>query len=164
MTTKRFAYKQDDGTLAVVVPSPRWVKQWTDKGYSEDEIPWTSMNGHPGAKPHKECTVDDIPTDRTFRNGWELDESAGPAVVKHNMAKCKAIAQDRLRVARKPKLEQLDVEYNKADEAGDFTLKGQIAAKRQQLRDVTADSRLNAANPDALKSAMETIESEIEAV
>jgi hypothetical protein len=49
----------------------------------------------------------------------------------------KKIWYDKFRAARKPILEKLDVEYIKALEAGDIQKQQDIAAKKQQLRDIT---------------------------
>jgi hypothetical protein len=49
-------------------------------------------------------------------------------------------------------LADLDVQYSRADEANNPALKAQIAAKKQTLRDVTADARIAAAQtPGELK-------------
>ena len=51
------------------------------------------------------------------------------------------------------KLAALDVEYQHADERGDVAEKARIAAKKQALRDVTADPAIEAAQtPEALKA------------
>ena len=80
-----------------------------------------------------------IPTDRTFRNAWK----AGNGVVEHDMEKCRELHRERLRDLRKPKLDALDVDFMRALESGAPT--GAITAKKQALRDVTSDSRLDAA-------------------
>ena len=40
----------------------------------------------------------------------------------------------------------LDIEYQRADEAGDASKKTEVATKKQALRDVTNNSTLNAAS------------------
>lgn len=52
-----------------------------------------------------------------------------------NMDKAKEITKDRLRVERKPLLEQADVAFMRALEAGQDTTS--IAAEKQRLRDIT---------------------------
>ena len=52
-----------------------------------------------------------------------------------NITKAKEITKDRLRVERKPLLEQLDVDFQRALEAGADT--STIVAKKQALRDAT---------------------------
>ena len=52
-----------------------------------------------------------------------------------NITKAKALTKDRLRVERKPLLEEQDVLYMKAQENGADTTA--IVAEKQRLRDVT---------------------------
>ncbi len=53
-----------------------------------------------------------------------------------NITKAKDIWKDKIRVARKPKLEELDVEFIKAQETSSDT--SAIVAKKQELRDYPA--------------------------
>ena len=53
-----------------------------------------------------------------------------------NINKAKDITKDRLRVERTPKLEALDVQFQRALEAGSDTT--DIATKKQALRDAPA--------------------------
>jgi len=71
-----------------------------------------------------------------------------------DMTKAREIKRDQLRAERKPLLEKLDVEFMRAQEQGDQTKADEIAAKKQALRDVTADPAIDAATtPDELKAA-----------
>ena len=56
-------------------------------------------------------------------------------MIKINLDKAKEIQKDKLREARKPLLEKLDVDFVKALEIGGDT--ASIAAQKQALRDVT---------------------------
>jgi hypothetical protein len=88
-----------------------------------------------------------VPTDRTFRGAWQFNGDA----VEVDMDQAKAIHKDNLRAERKPRLDALDVSYMKALESGSGA--ADIATQKQTLRDITADSRINAATtPDALKA------------
>jgi len=70
-----------------------------------------------------------------------------------DMTKAREIKRDQLRAERKPLLEQLDVEFMRAQEAGDTAKQQEIAAKKQALRDVTADPAIDdATTPDELKA------------
>ena len=72
-----------------------------------------------------------------------------------DMAKAREIHKDKIRLARAPKLAELDVEFQKALEAGSSTT--DIVAKKQALRDAPADSGIAAANSaDALKAQWKT--------
>ena len=66
-----------------------------------------------------------------------------------NIAKAKELQKERFRQVRKPLLDALDIEYQRADEAGDSSKKTEVATKKQALRDVTNNSTLNAASSAA---------------
>lgn len=87
------------------------------------------------------------PTDRTFREAWNHDLSV-------DMGKAREIHRDRMRQLRQPMLSALDVEYMRADEAGDAAQKLEIIKRKQQLRDVTKHPAIESAStPDDLKQA-----------
>ena len=72
-----------------------------------------------------------------------------------NMAKAREIHKNNIRIAREPKLADLDIEFQKALETGASTT--DIVAKKQALRDAPADSGIAAAsNTDALKAQWKT--------
>jgi hypothetical protein len=60
---KRIIYQTEDGGVAIIVPSP-------DCGLSIEQI---AAKDVPAGKAYKIVDVSDIPTDRTFRNAWEMD-------------------------------------------------------------------------------------------
>ena len=63
-----------------------------------------------------------------------------------NIPKAKELQKERFRQVRKPLLDALDIEYQRADEAGDSSKKTEVATKKQALRDVTNNSTINAAS------------------
>ena len=63
MTNQRIIYPTDDGGVAVIVPAPEWL--------AENSIEALAAKDVPEGKPHKIVSVDDIPSDRTFRAAWE---------------------------------------------------------------------------------------------
>lgn len=68
-----------------------------------------------------------------------------------NIEKAKEIHKNKLRNARKPILEKLDVDYIRSLEQGLDTT--QIVSKKQQLRDITEDPLLlNAQTLEEIKS------------
>ena len=72
-----------------------------------------------------------------------------------DMAKAREIHKNKIRIARKPLLEALDVEFQKAQETSASTT--DIVAKKQALRDAPADSGIAAASDtDALKAQWKT--------
>tara|TARA_R100000234_G_scaffold115895_1_gene92313 strand:- start:54 stop:314 length:261 start_codon:yes stop_codon:yes gene_type:complete len=77
------------------------------------------------------------------------------SLIKIDMAKARELHKTKIREARKPLLEALDVEFQKALETGSSTT--DIVAKKQALRDAPADSGIDAATDDAgLKSQWNT--------
>ena len=72
-----------------------------------------------------------------------------------DMAKAREIHKLKIRTARKPKLEELDVEFQNAQETGASTT--DIVAKKQALRDAPADSGItDAKDAYALKAQWKT--------
>jgi hypothetical protein len=58
MQDQRVIFPNDEGGVSVIVPSP---------GVTLEQV----LLAVPAGKPYKVVSVDDIPTDRTFRNAWE---------------------------------------------------------------------------------------------
>ena len=63
----RIIYKTDEGGTAVIIPSDNALQSHTIQEIAEKDVP--------AGKPYKIVSVDDIPSDRTFRNAWEVDEA-----------------------------------------------------------------------------------------
>ena len=77
------------------------------------------------------------------------------SIIKTDMAVAREIHKTNIRRARKLKLEELDVEFQKAQETGAST--ADIVAKKNALRDAPADSEItSAADTDALKAQWKT--------
>jgi len=64
-----------------------------------------------------------------------------------NMAKAREIHKTNIREARTSKLAELDIEFQKAQETSTDTTA--IVAKKQALRDATADSAIESATDEA---------------
>ena len=62
---QRIIYKTDEGGVAVIIPAPECP-------LSIEEI---AKKDVPTGKPYKIVDATDIPTDRTFRNAWTVDET-----------------------------------------------------------------------------------------
>ena len=72
-----------------------------------------------------------------------------------DMAKAREIHKTNIRTARTPKLAELDIEFQKAQETSADT--SAIVAKKQALRDAPADSAIaSASDTAALKSQWNT--------
>jgi len=59
---QRIIYPTDDGGVAVIIPAP-------ECGLTIEEI---AAKDVPAGKPFQIVDVSDIPSDRTFRNAWEM--------------------------------------------------------------------------------------------
>ena len=72
-----------------------------------------------------------------------------------DIAKARELHKDKIRIARKSKLEELDIEFNRALETSADTTS--IVSKKQALRDAPADSAIeSAADAAALKAQWNT--------
>lgn len=60
---QRIIYPNDDGGVSIIIPAP-------NSGLAIEEI---ASKDVPAGKPYKIVSVDDIPSDRTFRDAWEAD-------------------------------------------------------------------------------------------
>jgi hypothetical protein len=60
---KRIIYPKDDGGVAVIVPSPEYIAEHTIEELAAKDVPANTA--------YKIVDVEDIPSDRTFRNAWE---------------------------------------------------------------------------------------------
>lgn len=172
MTSKRIVFTHKSGIAAVEIPALKFWQEVEDTaalcgvGMSPEQIAVACMGKaiarhvkQGGAAPLL-CDEADLPTDRTFRNAWERD---GAKPVKVNMDKAREIAKRNIRSERGPLLDELDKHFTKAQGQRDDKAAEAVEAKRQKLRDAPADKRLEAADPDALKSAMEAVLSEMKA-
>lgn len=120
---KKICVKRDDGGVSIVIPSHVATIEKMERDAKRVE----------GYVSHREIEDSEIPSDRYFRNAWKDDGDK----VGHDLPKCKEIKKDKMREIRKPLLEKLDIEYQRADEVKDEAKKAEIAAKKQALRDVT---------------------------
>jgi len=66
-----------------------------------------------------------------------------------DMALARDLHRHRLRSERVPELAALDVDYQRADEAGDGAAKARVAARKQALRDVPRAKAIEAADTPA---------------
>jgi len=65
MENTRIIYKQTNGTIAIITPSPTC-------GRSVEEI---AKKDVPSGMPYKIVNLSDLPSDRTFRNAWEISDA-----------------------------------------------------------------------------------------
>jgi hypothetical protein len=64
---KRIIYSNDEGGVSVIVPSLSCLQEHTIEEIAAKDVP--------AGKPYKIVSVEDIPSDRTFRNAWSVNEA-----------------------------------------------------------------------------------------
>jgi hypothetical protein len=60
-------YKQDNGVVAVIIPTPEAIEQYGIEAIAAKDVP--------AGKPFKIIDAADIPSDRSERNAWTVDEA-----------------------------------------------------------------------------------------
>ena len=65
--TQRIIYPTDDGGVAIIIPAPECLVEHTIEEIALKDVPHN--------KPFKIVDVADIPSDRTFRGAWTVDEA-----------------------------------------------------------------------------------------
>ena len=63
--TQRIIYQNDEGGVSILIPSSECLQERTIEEIAAKDVP--------AGKPYKIVSVADIPSDRTFRNAWEVD-------------------------------------------------------------------------------------------
>lgn len=66
---QRIIYKNQDNSVSVLIPAQEVLNTVGLQAIAEKDVP-TNL-------PYWIVPTSDIPTDRTFRNAWEIDESFG---------------------------------------------------------------------------------------
>ena len=145
---RKIIYTRPDGGLSVVGPvinttPPEQITEAQAEQRAWAKLPKDAINP-------RFVEESEVPTDRAFRNAW-----VDTGTVAVDMPKAREIHKDNLRRQRAPLLVSLDVDYQRADERGDTAEKARVAAKKQALRDATADPSIAAAKtPEELKAAI----------
>ena len=128
--SKVIIYNQENGIMAVCVPAENC-------GLTVKEI--AAKDCPEGAKIIDRTDLDTL--DNEFRNAWCCDGDMNPTI---NMEKARDVWRDKIRMARKPKLEELDIQYMRAQEAGEDT--SAIVATKNKLRDFPAKPEIASAS------------------
>lgn len=125
-------------------------------GLTDEELIAQVQESHPDYTFRMVTNLVDMPIPYgAFFGALVLDQNNKFA---HDMIKCREIWKDILRAKRTPKLQELDVAYQRADEMGDVELKREIALKKQALRDITDHPDIaNAKNINDLRRFMPDI-------
>ena len=61
--TQRIIYPTDNGGVAIIIPTPEYLVDHTIEELAAKDVPANTA--------YKIVDVEDIPSDRTFRNAWE---------------------------------------------------------------------------------------------
>jgi hypothetical protein len=65
--TQRIIYQTDEGGVAVIVPTPEALEQHSIQAIAIKDVP--------AGKPFKIVDAADIPSDRSERDAWTVDEA-----------------------------------------------------------------------------------------
>lgn len=161
--SKIIVIKNNDGTCGITRPAPemfdpasktRELLASTGVTFNSDEevLNYIISNAVPVGAEYRVTDMENLPSDRTFRNAWTDNNPTD--TVDIDMNKARQIQMDVLRIARSTKLAALDVLYLKADEADNAADKSQIKALKQQLRDMPQTFDLSVyTTPEELKTA-----------
>ena len=144
----KIIYTNSDGTVSIVQPVLTEINPNTGKPFTIEEIAEKDIE-----KGISYEIVDDsaIPTDRSFRDAWKQNDKT----IETDIDKAKEIHKTNIREARTSKLQELDIEFQKALETGASTT--DIVTKKQALRDAPAAAGIStAATETDLKAQWDT--------
>jgi hypothetical protein len=134
----RIIYATSEGTVAVVIPT------------GELPIEEVAKKDVPAGIPYEIVSVDDIPSDRFFRNAWKANGKR----IEVDLPKAKTIAHDIRRQKREEEFKPHDDLIIKQIPGTDIPA---VEAKRQKIRDKYAQVQVAidaAATPEAIKEAL----------
>jgi hypothetical protein len=63
----RIIFNQDNGVVAIIIPTPEALEQHSIQAIAIKDVP--------AGKPFKIVDAADIPSDRSDRNAWTVDEA-----------------------------------------------------------------------------------------
>ena len=139
---KVILYTGPDGGVSVITPTPETLAKFE----TEDEaIAYVRGKDVPdGATKVRVIDKSAIPEKRTFRDAWV--DGTDKAVT--DRSKASAIHMNRIREVRNAELAKEDINFQKAIEADDASVKTAVATKKQKLRDLPATFDLGGASTD----------------
>ena len=120
----RIFYKTGD-RIGFLSPAPSWENRLEE--LAEKDAPQGSVI---------KILEDSEMPDMVFIDAWESDDKLTEVTI--NLSKAKEITKDRLRIDRKPLLEEQDILFMQAQESGADTT--DIVAEKQRLRDITKNA------------------------
>ena len=66
---KRILYQNDEGGISIIIPTAEWLESYTVEDLAQKDVP-AGVN-------YWIVEVSEVPSDRTFRDAWELDTNIG---------------------------------------------------------------------------------------
>ena len=143
MTTKRIIWTDENGIVRRFTPTPQAVEILTrNTELTENEaiealrVNHFTRHGYAPGTNHVIVEGKDFPYHGSFGHfSWRQDGATAPVF---DMTRARPIKTDQLRIERDKKLAALDVDYMRADEAGNAAEKARIAGVKQKLRDLPA--------------------------
>jgi len=135
---KRIIYTQDNGIVAILVPSPEFIALHSSIDEAMEALLAKDV---PPGKQAEIVYAAAVTGDRTFRNAWVKDGKT----IKTDILKAKLIAHDKRRAKRAAELAPLDIEAAIPAKAN------QAEAARQAIRDKHAalQTAIDAATTEA---------------
>lgn len=109
--------------------NPEFPDVWSDEDFNafvKSKLPQNAAN-------IIELTLEDLPSDREFRNAWDIQD----AKIGYDLEKARGIQLERIRAARAPVLAELDKQFIIAQETQDAAALAEIVSKKQSLRNIT---------------------------
>lgn len=149
---KRIIFNRQDSGVSVVVPAPQFVARFDTEAKAlqaiiAKDIPSDALNV-------ETVNVDDIPSDRTFRDAWT--RMPGGRTIGIDMKKAREIHAQRIAATQGSRLVTLKLDEHAAQLAGRTTDAVAFAAKRAALESLDLSAHgariANAANPTALSA------------
>ena len=135
---KSLIWNKPDGSCCATVFADDLEAQAAALGKTVDELRTETIekvkSGRPDLVGITPISVDDTDLDDTLSFGREVWDHGA----KLNMSKARTIKTDHIRPERNERLATLDIDYMRADEAGDTSEKQRIANVKQTLRDLPA--------------------------
>tara|TARA_R110000868_G_scaffold161317_1_gene391501 strand:+ start:8833 stop:9294 length:462 start_codon:yes stop_codon:yes gene_type:complete len=136
MINTRIAYTQEDGSVAIVMPTPEFC------ACPDSDVYKLAQKSMPLGTHFEVLDVADIPTDRYFRNAWRLGAPLSKSI-DIDRPHAERIHLDCLRKVRNQKLEELDLPFQFALESKDIMMQNNIASKKQALRDMPQNCNMD---------------------
>lgn len=132
----KLIYTTPQGTLAIIIPTDKSIiERDLNISLSDSEYEnFVRLKSIPlDALGVREIEDSEIPLDREFRNAWKDNQNS----IGFDLIKAKEIQLERIRKAREPKLQELDIEYMKALESNDSVKLKEISDQKEVLRNIT---------------------------